>query len=541
MSYLALYRKFRPRTFDEVRGQDHIVTTLRNQITAGRFGHAYLFVGTRGTGKTTVAKILAHAVNCESPVNGSPCGECAVCKAIASGASLNIVELDAASNNGVDDVRQIIDEVEYSPTIGRYRVYIIDEVHMFTKAAFNALLKTLEEPPEHVIFILATTEVQQIPVTILSRCQRYDFHRITLDVIRDRLVEVAGAEGIRATQEAFSYIARMADGAMRDALSLLDQCAAFHYGEELTIDMVLDVLGAVEVEVYGRLLEAILSGDIGAALDKIDEAVTDGRDLVQYVSDFIWYLRNLMLIQAAGDASRLTDVSTDNREALMTMAGRVSVDQLLRYIRIFSELSSQIRYSMQKRILVETALIRLLRPQTEGTSGELGERIAELEGRNDRNEQQLRTLMDRIASGTFTAAPPSAAVTEQAAAEDRTAKLKELAKALPEEVRQVIDRRREIIARVESPALRAELERCGLQVDGSGALVVESDSPVLYKKDNDGTEGPAAQIRGAIADVIGRDVEVRIISPGSAGASGERLFSADDLFREIRANVEIED
>ena len=236
MSYTALYRKFRPATFEEVKGQDHIVTTLKNQIQAGRIGHAYLFCGTRGTGKTTVAKILAKAVNCEHPLDGSPCNECSSCQAIQAGTSTNVIEIDAASNNGVDNIREIREEVSYRPTQGRYKVYIIDEVHMLSTGAFNALLKTLEEPPEYVIFILATTEVNKIPVTILSRCQRYDFKRITIDTIAGRLMELMQKEGVEAEERAVRYVAKAADGSMRDALSLLDQSIAFYLGESLTSD-----------------------------------------------------------------------------------------------------------------------------------------------------------------------------------------------------------------------------------------------------------------------------------------------------------------
>ena len=227
MSYTALYRKFRPDNFDEVKGQEHIVTTLKNQIKADRLGHAYLFCGTRGTGKTTVAKILAKSVNCENPKDGSPCNECPACRAITAGASMNVIEIDAASNNGVDNIREIRDEVQYPPTEGRYKVYIIDEVHMLSIGAFNALLKTLEEPPSYVIFILATTEAHKIPVTILSRCQRYDFKRISIDVIGERIRELADKEQVDIEDKAVRYIAKAADGAMRDALSLMDQCIAF--------------------------------------------------------------------------------------------------------------------------------------------------------------------------------------------------------------------------------------------------------------------------------------------------------------------------
>ena len=281
MSYTALYRKFRPAVFEDVKGQDHIITTLQNQIKANRIGHAYLFCGTRGTGKTTVAKIFAKAVNCEHPVDGSPCGECAMCRSIAAGTSMNVIEIDAASNNGVDSIREIREEVTYRPTEGRYKVYIIDEVHMLSIGAFNALLKTLEEPPEYVIFILATTEIHKIPVTILSRCQHYDFKRISIETITDRMKELMHTEKVDVEDRALTYIAKAADGSMRDALSLLDQCIAFYLGQKLTYDNVLEVLGAVDTDVFSRLLRKILDRDVAGVLDIVDDLVMMGRELTQ--------------------------------------------------------------------------------------------------------------------------------------------------------------------------------------------------------------------------------------------------------------------
>ena len=290
MSYTALYRKFRPNRFEDVKGQEHIVTTLKNQLKAERIGHAYLFCGSRGTGKTTIAKIFARAVNCEEPQDGNPCGECAACKAISAGASMNVIEIDAASNNGVDNIREIVDEVSYSPAQGKYKVYIIDEVHMLSIGAFNALLKTLEEPPSYVIFILATTEVHKIPITILSRCQRYDFKRITVETIMGRMQELMETEGSEVEERALRYIARAADGSMRDALSLLDQCIAFHFGDRLTYEKTLDVLGAVDTSVFSRMLRLVLDKNILGAIGLLEEVIMQGRELSQFVADFTWYL-----------------------------------------------------------------------------------------------------------------------------------------------------------------------------------------------------------------------------------------------------------
>ena len=365
MSYQALYRKFRPQEFDDVKGQDHIVTTLKNQIKADRIGHAYLFCGTRGTGKTTIAKIFAKAVNCEHPVDGSPCGECPTCRAIAAGNSMNVIEIDAASNNGVDNIRQIREEVEYRPTEGKYKVYIIDEVHMLSIGAFNALLKTLEEPPAYVIFILATTEAHKIPITILSRCQRYDFRRISIDTITARLRELMDAEQVTVEDRALRYIAKAGDGSMRDALSLLDQCIAFYLGQELTYDKVLDTLGAVDTEIFSRLLRQILDKNITGAIQTVETLVIEGRELGQFVTDFTWYLRNLMLVQSSDDMEDVLDISSENLALLKEEASMVDADILMRYIRIFSELGSQIKYASQKRILIEIAVIKLCKPEME--------------------------------------------------------------------------------------------------------------------------------------------------------------------------------
>ncbi len=379
MSYMALYRKWRPAAFDDVKGQDHIVTTLKNQILSQRIGHAYLFCGTRGTGKTTIAKIFAKAVNCEHPVNGSPCGECRICRSIASGASLNVVEIDAASNNGVDNIREIREQVQYPPTEGNYRVYIIDEVHMLSTGAFNALLKTLEEPPSYVIFILATTEVNRIPVTVLSRCQRYDFKRISIATITDRLKELSAAEQIDVEERALSYIARAADGSMRDALSLLDQCAAFHYGECLTYDRVLDVLGAVDTAIFSRMFRAVTGGRTADCIRQLEELIVQGRELSQFVTDFIWYMRNLLLAQTVEDAEGIVDMSSENLRLLKEDAGVTDGETLMRYIRVLSDLSNQIRYASQKRVLVELAFIRLTKPQMEQDYDSVIERLNKIE------------------------------------------------------------------------------------------------------------------------------------------------------------------
>ncbi len=402
MSYVALYRKARPPVFDEVKGQDHVIKTLRNQVISDRLQHAYLFCGTRGTGKTSAAKILARAVNCENPQNGNPCNECASCRAIAAGSAMNVIEIDAASNNGVDNIREIVEEVRYRPAQGKYKVYIIDEVHMLSTGAFNALLKTLEEPPSYVIFILATTEVAKIPITILSRCQRYDFHRIGADTITDRMRELTERENVKAEEKALRFIARAADGSMRDALSLLDRCFAFYAGEEITYEKALAALGAVDTDVYTELLSEIARGNAGRSIFIFEKMIENGREVGQFVNDFIWYLRNLLLIGTSENESEdVVDISAEQREAMKEMAARVPQSTVMRYIRVLSELLNSLRNATNRRVLTEVALVKLTKPQMERTSDAVLDRIRLLEEKLENLEANGITVQAGPSQGSF--------------------------------------------------------------------------------------------------------------------------------------------
>ncbi len=519
MSYTALYRKFRPGLFEDVKGQEHIVTTLKNQIKANRIGHAYLFTGTRGTGKTTVAKIFAKTVNCERPTENGPCGECRTCKAIAAGASMNVIEIDAASNNGVDNIREIVDEVSYSPAEGKYKVYIIDEVHMLSIGAFNALLKTLEEPPSYVIFILATTEVHKLPITILSRCQRYDFKRISIDTITGRMQELIDAEGVQVEEKALRYIAKTADGSMRDALSLLEQCIAFHLGSELTYDKVLDVLGAVDTEVFSRLLRHVLDKDVLGCVKLLEEIVMQGRELTQFVTDFSWYLRNLMLVQSSDNLEDVIDMSSDNLERLKEEAAMVEMSTIIRYIRIFSELAGQIKYASQKRILVEIALIKLCKPSMETNQEALLERIRDVE---EKVENGVPVVMTE---GTMPMAAPAA-----------SQKRPELPKAIPEEVKEIVSNWPTIAGNTDNP-MRIYLKNAKLSLGGDNKLMVvlEDGTPSDYF-----TEHPdnKAQLEAVIADFLGKEVEVTIQSVRSRQEFKESYV---DLSQIIHMDIEVEE
>lgn len=523
MSYTALYRKFRPDTFEEVKGQEHIVTTLKNQIKAERVGHAYLFCGTRGTGKTTVAKILAKAVNCENIKDGSPCNECPACRAITAGASMNVIEIDAASNNGVDNIREIRENVQYPPAEGRYKVYIIDEVHMLSPGAFNALLKTLEEPPSYVIFILATTEVHSIPVTILSRCQRYDFKRIGIDVISDRIKELTVRENIAIEDKAVKYIAKAADGAMRDALSLLDQCVAFYLGETLTYDHVLEVLGAVDTAVFGKMLRRILEGDTVGALGALEEVVMSGRDLSQFILDFTWYLRNLLLVKTSGEeAEDMVDVTSERLEEMKDEAAMTDADTLMRYIRVLSELTNQLRFAGSKRVLAEVAIVKLTKPAMEADLSSVIGRIADLERKIEAGIQIQAVNVN--AQPQPTAESPSE---ESGGDGDRDVSLEP---AVPEDVQYVVNNWNKILRRL-GRMENTFLKNARIGTVGDDRLTILFSESIAY-----GTMSKPdkiEEIERAVGEETGKRVRVNMELSEGTGVS-------ENSFAEVLKNINME-
>ena len=359
MKYKALYRETRPEVFSEILGQDSIVKILKHQVATGTVSHAYLFTGTRGTGKTTTARILAKAVNCEAPdVEGRPCGKCDTCRAIADGTFVDVIEIDAASNNGVDNIRELRESVNYPPAVGKVKVYIIDEVHMLSTGAFNALLKTLEEPPENVIFILATTNPEKLPQTVLSRCMRLDFKRVPQSILARHMKDICADRGVEIADDALRLLASNADGSVRDSLSILEQCLSS--GEhELTRDIVLDFLGAVSEEFYLKLTEYVMSGDVSNAFVLIDKALSEGKDVKQIMKDWMGHLRNLLISKYVDDPEDLLNLSSENIQLLKQQAAGLSLEQINRGIITLAKAINDARYSTQARILLEVAAVSI--------------------------------------------------------------------------------------------------------------------------------------------------------------------------------------
>ncbi|TCL00061.1 DNA polymerase-3 subunit gamma/tau [Natranaerovirga hydrolytica] len=517
MSYVALYRKFRPREFKDVVGQEHIVKTLTNQLKFDRVGHAYLFNGTRGTGKTSTAKIFGKAVNCLNPMEGNPCNECEVCQGINEQKYMNIIEIDAASNNGVDNIRDIRDEVVYTPTNGKYKVYIIDEVHMLSIGAFNALLKTLEEPPEHVIFILATTEPQKIPITILSRCQRYDFKRISVETIANRLTRLMEEENIEVEERALRYISKVADGSMRDALSILDQCISFFIGEIITMDMVLDILGAVDTTVFNDLLEAIIKKEVNACLKIIEKIIIQGRDLPQFINDFIWFLRSLLITKTVKDPRDILDMADESILLLKEQGKNIEEETVLRYIRILSDLSNQIKYSSQKRVLTEVALINMCQPEMEEDYTALIQRI--------------KTIEKQLKNGIITKEIPKQTIINK---EEPKQEKKEIKKpqALTEDIKQLIDKWAMIVGKLPMH-MKPYIKRTKATIDNEQLIIICEDELVKSYLE---VEERKETLKEIIESTLNKTIQLNFKELKENEAYSEN----DDIYAKIEKKVNFE-
>ncbi|MBQ9486140.1 MAG: DNA polymerase III subunit gamma/tau [Clostridia bacterium] len=378
MSYLALYRRYRPTDFNGVIGQEHVVKTLVNQIETGRLGHAYLFTGTRGTGKTSTAKIFAKAINCENPINGSPCGKCAACRALSDPSNVDVVEIDAASNNGVNEIRELRENVQFPPVSCKYKVYIVDEVHMLSGAAFNALLKTLEEPPKHAVFILATTEAHKLPATILSRCMRFDFRLVPTEKIAELIAKIYDEQGKKYEKEAVFAIARAGEGSIRDALSIADTAISYGQGT-LTYQDVNDILGSSNAELITEFAARLIDGDSGEALRVIENLSSLGKSMGVLNKDVTETIRNLLIIKTCKTAKTILGLPETHYSALQSIAERTSADRLIRILEIFSETDAALRYATHPRVVFETATVKAARPETDYDIDALLARIKTLE------------------------------------------------------------------------------------------------------------------------------------------------------------------
>jgi len=556
MQYTALYRKLRPRAFEAVVGQEHIVRTLKNQLATGRISHAYLFCGTRGTGKTSTAKIFARAVNCENletseaetaegtgKRSGSPeeacfasgetteaCGTCQSCRAIDSGYSLNVIEIDAASNNSVDNVRDIREEVKYPPAEGKYKVYIIDEVHMLSGGAFNALLKTLEEPPEHVVFILATTDPQKIPATVHSRCQRFDFRRITAADIAQTLGKYSKDEGLDISEDALDYIARIADGAMRDALSLLDQCATFYFSQSITLENVLDIVGAVDDRVFFELADALYALDGGRVMEIIEELSARGRDISRFVSDFMAHLRNLLVARSVKEPCAALNLSLEAVIRLANQAGDIESDALMHYINVLSELQGQMRYAANGRILFEVCCLRLCSPVDDADTDMHAE--TRIDARLRKLESDVKSVKQTVSDG-YT--PSHAGIANTAdSANARAAETSEtstastlpptLRKSVPDDIAEVCKFWAEFVKTITQKPLNSWL--LGITpayLDGNALMLVSRDAamPIILKKYE-------ADIKDALARKYEREFELVFISRAEYDERHKRIYGTVD-------------
>ena len=515
MSYLALYRKLRPTRFADVVGQEHVVTTLKNQVSARRIAHAYLFVGTRGTGKTSMAKIFARAINCVSPMNGDACGKCEACLSSQGGASPNIIEIDAASNNSVDNIRELREEIRHAPISGVYKVLIIDEVHMLSTGAFNAFLKTLEEPPPHVFFILATTEAQKIPATILSRCQRFDFKRISPREMIPALRKYMDGESINISDDALAYATTLSDGAMRDALSLLDRAATLCQGGIITRESLQELTGAVDEEVYFRLTAALQHYDSRECLSLIDEAVTNGRDVTQFVHEYVRHLRDLMLAASMGESYKQADFTADRFERLRGAArgGR----NVIRLLTQFVDLSAQMRYSGNERISLEVTCIRLCSPEISGREASGSDddgilaRLEKLEqGRPVHHETQAQQITPRdIPAKKMQTPSQQAAPNQDPATADPT----------PEDIKAAIKNFGALAERMKMP-VKGMLKASSAKYSGGGYLTIVTDDASLAT-----LERNKDKVKAELSAMFKKDIDVVIVSSRTWSGGGKTRSS----------------
>ncbi len=468
MAYTALYRKLRPNNFSDIIGQSHVVRTLQNQILNSRISHAYLFCGTRGTGKTSTSLVFSKAINCLDLQNGEPCNKCESCMSILENRNLDIIEIDAASNNGVDNIRSIREEISYAPTIGNYKIYIIDEVHMLSTGAFNALLKTLEEPPSHVIFILATTDPQKLPATILSRCQRYDFKRISVEDMTNSILEYVDTEEYNISREAIEYIAAVSDGAMRDALSILDQAFAFYYEEEINLDKVLALVGSVDKDIFFQLADGIINFDTSTCINIIDNVINLGRDISQFTSDLVKHFRDLLVSKEIKESSNALNFGKAYIDKLKKQSETCETAHIIKCINVFSKLQLDLKLSNNQRVTLEAACVKLCNADKEN----------DIEGlliRLDKLEKQLEKGIPTVVTQNMEF------VDNKEIKEEKPQII--VKKAIPEDIKNIKDRWSEVISKISSISDRAMLKiiKPGY-IDGEILYLVSDTNTDFYLK-----------------------------------------------------------
>ncbi len=530
--YQALYRKYRPKSFSDVVGQEHITDILKNQLRSGKIFHAYLFTGSRGTGKTTCAKILAKAVNCLSLLDGDACCECLSCKAIESGDVLDITEIDAASNNGVENIRDLREQVNYTPTSAKYRVYIIDEVHMLSQGAFNALLKTLEEPPKHIIFILATTEVHKLPATILSRCQRFDFKRISADVISNRLLDVASREGFTIEKSAADMIAALSDGGMRDALSTLDLCAA--RTSNITDDDVLSVCSLAGNNYLLELASYIMKNDCGAALKKIDELHKNAVDLQRLVSELISHYRNLMVAKTVSDPSSLIVCAPKMLEKIVFQAKEYSIEAIVNAISVFTETLDRMT-NQNRRTEAETAIVRLCTPELDTSVSALLSRIERIERTlkysspaPQKEEQEQETVNEQIIEETIV---DEVAPIEEVAEEP----IKEAEPVKTQSSEEVFEAWEDVLAELQksAPLLAATLNGSKAYVK-QDLLLIDCANDQFFSLMRSDTPIYRQQIKSAVMTVVGKNFRLGPYKTAEKKTDDDPLQSVIDALEKLQ-------
>ena len=539
MAYQAIYRRWRPLTFDDVVGQKHITQTLKNQIMNGATAHAYLFCGTRGTGITSTAKILARAVNCENPQNGNPCNECSVCRGLLDESILDVIELDGASKNKVENIREIIDDVMFLPSTAKKKVYIIDEVHMVTQQAFNALLKTLEEPPAHVMFILATTELNKVPITVLSRCQQFDFRRITNKDIADRMGEILTADGYTYDDSALSLIAELGDGSMRDSLSVLDKCVGA-VDTHLSFDTVTDVTGIANSDALFDLAHSVATGDTKDALTKIDEIIEKGKELGLFAERFIKYLRDILMIKITQNPDAFLNTSEENAQKIGELSDIFSQERLLRSIDLMSEAYAKTRASTFVRTTYEMAIVKMCEPDTEDSHFALIDRINVLEERLKSGDFVISKNEVPTEEKKTKKSPEPAPKTAQKAVKEETKEDKSEPNADKSDKETVASRWPEIINYIKShggmPLYPHLLNVTAKMVNGK--LCVVFGENVAMSKGIASKTSNIALIKTAVKEVTGEDIDVACVTPREIGIEPEDPFKRLEELSKTHPEIE---